>query len=55
MSVTYGDCRPAKDTFYFQFGETIWAKFDLIGHDGDIVPWQGAPMKFELQPLVPAR
>lgn len=55
MSVTYGDCRPAKDAFYFQFGETIWAKFDLIGHDGDIVPWQGAPMKFELQPLAPTR
>ena len=44
-----------RDTFYFQFGETIWAKFDLISHKGDIVPWQGEPLKFELQELKPTR
>ena len=55
LRLEYGGCIPRKKNFGFQYNEAIWAKFDLISHKGDIVPWQGEPMKFELQETKPVR
>ena len=55
LRLEYGDCIPLKERFRFEYNETIWAKFDLISHKGDIVPWQGEPMKFELRETEPVR
>ena len=55
LSLYYSPCSESRDFFSFQFGETIWAKFDLISHNGVIVPWQGEPLKFELQETKPDR
>ena len=55
LSLYYSPCSESRDSFRFQFGETIWAKFDLISHNGVMVPWQGEPLKFELQETKPDR
>ena len=55
LIIGYDACKLPKEKFDFQFGETIWAKFDLISHNGVIVPWQGEPMKFELRETEPDR
>ncbi|UOO88566.1 hypothetical protein LVJ82_13985 [Vitreoscilla massiliensis] len=55
VNVSFDPCQTRKERFDFKYGDTIWAKFDLISHNGIIVPWQGEPLRFELQPLEPAR
>ena len=55
LIIGYDACKLPKEKFDFQFGETIWAKFDLISHNGVMVPWQGEPLKFELQETKPDR
>ena len=55
VNIGHEPCKLRKDYFDFKYDEIIWAKFDLISHNGVIVPWQGAPLRFELKPLFPKR
>ena len=41
-------CSSGVDDFTFQPGERISVTFDLISHDGNIIPWQTEPLIFTL-------
>ena len=41
---------PCLSTFHFQENDEIWAKFDLITHDGKIIPWDSEALKISIKP-----
>ena len=46
ISMGFSICQ---STLLFEENEELLAKFDLISHDGKIIPWQGDPIKVHIQ------
>ena len=48
IAMSFDLCSSGVDDFTFQPGEHISVTFDLISHDGNIIPWQTEPLIFTL-------
>lgn len=49
ISLGHSICQSAAESFHFVPSETLWATFDLIGHDGSVLKWAGLPVRLGLQ------
>ena len=50
VAVSFGPCQYGPKAYVFTKNSTVWAKFDLLSHDGKRIPWQGEPQKTKLTP-----
>ena len=50
VGVGFGPCQYGPETYVFSKNSTVWAKFDLLSHDGKRIPWQSKPQKTRLRP-----
>ena len=50
VAVSFGPCQYGPKAYVFTKNSTVWAKFDLLSHDGKLIPWQGEPQKTKLIP-----
>ena len=50
VGVSFGPCQYGPEAYEFSKNSTVWAKFDLLSHDGKRIPWQGEPLKTNLIP-----
>ena len=48
VGVGFGPCQYGPESYVFSKNSTVWAKFDLLSHDGKLIPWQGKPQKTKL-------
>ena len=48
VGVSFGPCQYGPESYVFSKNSTVWAKFDLLSHDGKLIPWQGKPQKTKL-------
>ncbi len=56
VGVSFGPCQYGPEAYVFSKNSTVWARFDLLSHDGKLIPWQGKPQKNKLiPPLIPYR
>ena len=50
VGVSFGPCQYGPEAYEFSKNSTVWARFDLLSHDGKRIPWQGKPQKNRLRP-----
>ena len=50
VGVSFGPCQYGPEAYVFSKNSTVWAKFDLLSHDGKRIPWPGEPQKTRLRP-----
>ena len=50
LGVSFGPCQYGPEAYVFSKNSTVWAKFDLLSHDGKRIPWHGEPQKTRLRP-----
>ena len=50
VGVSFGPCQYGPKAYVFAKNSTGWAKFDLLSHDGKLIPWQGGAQKTVLKP-----
>ena len=50
VGVGFGPCQYGPEAYVFSKNSTVWAKFDLLSHDGKRIPWPGEPQKTRLRP-----